>query len=277
MFAVLTRLNATVFLESGSALGQRRHNGTQVPWEYDADIGVMIHEEWSPPGLTLLSYHEWFMNLVKEPELAELQHIWMKTPYSVPKPGQKPYCVQYEFGIDLSPQYGPGNKGMHTQIDLFGYELIAAPPDAPGEEEREAKVKYIGGCFPSFGLHLESNVLPPANCLFYGNMVKCPRNIDAYLKQAYGSTVLTVGQSHYDYYSQADRAAMWNKYRWWVFCIAPALVLLLCVLLQRGFLRSPFRSPPPGCALLLTKKKCRGGGSQGTHVAPEGVGGLHYH
>ena len=38
----LERNNVISFLESGTILGLRRHEGKQIPWTFDADIGFVV-------------------------------------------------------------------------------------------------------------------------------------------------------------------------------------------------------------------------------------------
>ena len=42
VFAALRARNIICFLECGSVIGVRRHEGMQIPWEHDADIGFLI-------------------------------------------------------------------------------------------------------------------------------------------------------------------------------------------------------------------------------------------
>ena len=51
MFAVLDKHGTVSWLDSGSAPGVMRHNGTQIPWTFDADIGFWL----------MVKFFEWIL------------------------------------------------------------------------------------------------------------------------------------------------------------------------------------------------------------------------
>ena len=45
MFGALKTLNKTGWMDSRSAIGILRHAGTQIPWDDDGDVGILVHED----------------------------------------------------------------------------------------------------------------------------------------------------------------------------------------------------------------------------------------
>ena len=58
MWDALTELRVPAWMESGSALGIARHNGTQIPWEYDADISIIVSTDPKNISMGVVPYPE---------------------------------------------------------------------------------------------------------------------------------------------------------------------------------------------------------------------------
>ena len=102
MFTVLDKHGIISFLEAGSALGVVRHNGTQVPWTFDADIGFWIDGEVLKMKKT---YEKIITSLVKD------------------LPGWKVIVVHKldENGLGHCAQFQFVEQSKSAHLDLFGY------------------------------------------------------------------------------------------------------------------------------------------------------------
>ena len=116
--AALHAWNITCFLDSGSVIGVRRHDGRQIPWDYDSDIGFLIDGD----AITLSNWRTVIAKVVASlgPTFA-MTDTHPAPPFSaetlekagVPMDGSvgRGYCAQIQVWC-----FGKG-----IQVDLFGY------------------------------------------------------------------------------------------------------------------------------------------------------------
>jgi hypothetical protein len=139
MFTVLDKHRIISFLEAGSALGVVRHNGTQVPWTFDADIGFWIDGE----VLKMNTYEKIITSLVED------------------LPGWKVIVVHKldENGLGHCAQFQFVEQSNSAHLDLFGYV-----------GEKNDGVQLLGSCFPETR-GSKPYILPPKRCKFYDTEV----------------------------------------------------------------------------------------------------------
>lgn len=164
MFTVLDKHGIISFLEAGSALGVVRHNGTQVPWTFDADIGFWIDGE----VLKMNTYEKIITSLVKDLPGWEVIVV-----HNLDENGLG-HCAQFQF-VEQS-------KSAH--LDLFGY--VGGKTDG---------VQLLGPCFPETR-GSKPYILPPKRCKFYDTEVWCPRDPEMFVKAVYGEKALIRGVDH---------------------------------------------------------------------------------
>jgi hypothetical protein len=112
--ATITALNASnipVFLDAGVLLGWYRHDGGMIPWDIDADVGILTDD-----------------CLRKYPDQRELEN---KIRSILPSP----YVIEY-FDCNTAPEKGRSFAGIVAdsrngmKVDIFGFRKVDASNDS---------------------------------------------------------------------------------------------------------------------------------------------------
>ena len=173
IFNVLERHNIIAYLIGGSALGQRRHNKMQIPWTFDIDIGFVVDNE----VLKMNTFEQILSNLVK----TEMPGWTMHSSHKLDKNGNG-HCAQFQL-----------SDTKNNLFDLFGYRH--------NHYSKEDEAKFgtdfglLGNCF-QYARHGGKYIMPPKPCKVYDITVKCPNDIDGYIKALYGKDALSAGVDH---------------------------------------------------------------------------------
>ena len=214
LWGALDHFNVTAWMDHGSAIGVARHGGTQVPWDYDGDIAVLMDFDekagnWYPnkhPPLILHDKDEankWLDRLVsyvfdKQQQRAKgKKNVEMHEKWSYHFVHFDERCVQMQLHV-------PGGR-----LDLFGVRDQSRKM-TKWSDKMEVKmidnilrqpVNYFG-CFQKKSNHNEHSfyTYPPVPCTFYGKQVWCARDNEQYLKHYYGENVMHSGVSHDGFY-----------------------------------------------------------------------------
>eukprot|EP00943_MAST-04B_sp_MAST-4B-sp1_P009760 g9760.t1 len=173
IFKVFQRHNIILFLESGTLIGQRRHNFMQVPWTFDVDLGFVVDNK----VLKMATFQKIISDLVN----SELPGWTFKTVHKIDKNGHGD-CAQLQLS-DVN----------NNRFDLFGYRHNHYSK----EDEKKFGTDFgmLGTCF-QYARSGGKYIMPPKDCKFYDMTVKCPNDIDGYIKAVYGNDALSSGVDH---------------------------------------------------------------------------------
>ncbi len=221
LWDALDQFNVTAWMEGGSAIGVARHGGTQIPWEYDGDIAVLMDfdeeaREWYPNEHPPLILHdkdeasEWLDHLVdymfdkqqQQQRVKEKRNATMPEKWSYHFVHFNEWCVQIHLTLTI--------PGLSKNLDLFGVR----DQSRSSKEDKKMELKMIDnilrqpvnyfGCFHKESNHNEHSyyVFPPVPCTYYGKQVWCARDNEQYLKHYYGENVMRYGVSHDGFYGR---------------------------------------------------------------------------
>ena len=235
IFKVLGNAGLALSLESGSALGHERHNGTQIPWETDGDIAVLVEPSTFPD----ISPEAAFSGIGSEADaacasfervialaFAATREVWAQ------HWGLKYLCK--ETGQAQIRLVHACSKGGDVGVDIWG--LITNPSNGV--------MRYVGSAGLLRGaltlarastppdLRLE-DMFPGRPCNFYDDaIVLCPRNVNAYLTKYYGPDWPFAGRYKAD--------AMFHVRAQWALAVCGAL----CARINGGaqFVEDSFRA-----------------------------------
>eukprot|EP00546_Thalassionema_frauenfeldii_P006358 CAMPEP_0178925770 /NCGR_PEP_ID=MMETSP0786-20121207/18118_1 /TAXON_ID=186022 /ORGANISM="Thalassionema frauenfeldii, Strain CCMP 1798" /LENGTH=290 /DNA_ID=CAMNT_0020600731 /DNA_START=385 /DNA_END=1258 /DNA_ORIENTATION=- len=136
-----TNWNVTAWMESGSALGIARHNFTQVPWETDADIAMVVsttEEDYDGSHPKFIKYEnaqEWMERLVKTLNTQEKNHRrkirlfnllpivkshWRYKIHLFKRFTKGDNCIQIQLFQDINIELS-SSRNITTHVDLFGW------------------------------------------------------------------------------------------------------------------------------------------------------------
>jgi len=217
LWDALDHFNVTAWMTCGSAIGIARHGGTQVPWDKDGDISVLMDfdeeaRDWYRNEHPPLILHdkdeasEWLDRLVgyvfdkQQQKVEGKRNATMREKWSYRFIHFDERCVQIHLEI-------PGGGGRI--IDLIG---VRDQSRSSKKDKMEVKmfdnilrqpVNYFG-CFQKESNHNEHSyyTYPPVPCTYYGKRVWCARDNEQYLKHFYGENVMQYGVSHDGFYGR---------------------------------------------------------------------------
>ena len=201
VFAALEENNLTSWLEGGSALGVARHDGGQIPWDYDADINFLYGTDSDelfvdlPPPVRIRTEGDrdslgdrivQTLNRNNRQEGTEWAWNWACRQRKWVK-----YCVKIQLEKRALAADGT-HAGKLLHVDLFGIKRHMAPKLVDGVAR--ASVNYPG-CYRNPAMEDEHSyhMIPPTRCRFYDTDVWCPRDIVGYLEGYYGKAVMSKG------------------------------------------------------------------------------------
>lgn len=218
VFAALESQNVTAWLDGGSTLGIARHNGTQIPWDYDSDIAFLVqgeHDEEPPvlglPSVPAATLDDFMFSLVAVLNQTTAQRYGSGDEnvihWSVDDihPNGHDSCIQYHLNMHVrSGGHGGDDATMKAAyVDLFGVQRSSDQPPKLIDGATRESVNYPK-CF-----HKETNehtyyTLPPVRCRFYDNddAAWCPRDINGYIKHYFGPSALQSAVSHDGFYGE---------------------------------------------------------------------------
>jgi hypothetical protein len=164
------KMELPLILSGGSAIGQYRHDGMQVPWTNDGDMYAFLDVS---SRLTVNNFRNKFLSINKDPTLNETWYMVDSGPH---------FALQYR-----------NKKETFKPVDIFIYSKQT-------KNGKTGMLPIHPGWAEQLYYPIPMDVLFPAvDCHFYSNILRkgCARNIQAFLIHYYGKQVL-IGPSKQD-------------------------------------------------------------------------------
>ena len=197
VFSALKRHGFDAWLVYGSALGQIRHNGTQIPWDRDADLAVMVANKSIAEHGRLIRGLKQVADDLPGMEFFD-RNLWMSCwqfMFCVNIPGLNKSCA--ESHVIQRPRRPREPGPLLCQIDIFGMTYMDKPPKVIQGQERRS-VDNIGKCYHNHRTNDSQSYYthPAVDCPFYDKTVRCPRDTKQYVTEFYGPNALTQSMPH---------------------------------------------------------------------------------